>query len=100
MDRGKIAVLVVERNHQVSTCTILLNGGVIDYRYIQLSVVVAVKQCNAAAAHCLQDITSVSAGLRRSCDPNLGGDIPKKNVGVRNGIRFAGWACRGMFGRG
>lgn len=90
MDRGRIAVLVVKRNHQVATSSVLLNGRVVDYCYNQLSIIVTVKQGYPAASHRLQNITPVFPGIGHGCDSHLRGNVTKGYMHILSGICFGG----------
>src|SRR5580704_10919882 len=96
MHRARLAILVVQGDHQVSAFTVLLDGRVIYYRQVQLTVIVAVKQSNSATPHCLEDIAPVSAGIGHGRDANLRGNVSEEYAAVRRGVRFANLSFCGI----
>src|SRR2546425_6505401 len=56
MKDSRICILMIERHHQVATFQILLNGGIVYDDDIELPIVVAIEERDAASAHCFKNV--------------------------------------------
>src|SRR3974390_1125315 len=80
------AILVVERDQQIASMQIPINGGVGHKDNVQFAVVITVKQTHSSSHH-LHQVALIRGKMRKGREPRLRSNVVKTN---RNRVR----SCR------
>src|SRR5689334_8836961 len=86
MDMPSGAILAVESKHSIAACQVALDCAVVDDRDVELAVIVAVEQRNAARRHRLDHVSPLRRRMWSGCQSRLAADLTEGHNSHCSGV--------------